>query len=63
MVEDVLRRLLGPTESQYEIGKHVVGRLYQYLEGDQDSERGEHRINDIEILRAGAIYLSHLGTI
>ena len=54
--EEYPRTQLRPTESQYAFGKSLqmaVVRLFQYLEVEEDEERGEHRIYDGEIIELG----------
>jgi len=54
--EDLPRRQLRPTESQYAFGKTLqlaVVRLFQYLEVEEEGERGDHRIYDSEIIELG----------
>jgi len=56
VVEDMPRKQLRPTESQYAFGKTLqmaVVRLFQYLEVEEEEDRGDHRIFDSEIIELG----------
>jgi len=51
--EELPKSSLRPTESQYAFGRSLqtaVVRLFQYLEVEEDGDKGEHRIYDSEII-------------